>query len=65
MKQVKQFVAFLEGKKTYIVAVLSAADGLYQYYIQHGSNWHTLVAYLLVGGGLASLRAAVSKVKGA
>lgn len=55
-------VNWLKGKKTYIVSVVTAADGLYQYYIQHGSNWHVLGAYLLFGGGLASLRAAVSKV---
>lgn len=52
---------FLAGKKTYVVAVLSALDGLWQYYIQHGSNWRTLAIYLLFGGGLAALRAAVSK----
>lgn len=54
---------FLSGKKTYVVAVLSAADGLYQYYVQHGSNWRTLAIYLLFGGGLAALRAAVSKTQ--
>jgi len=54
-------VKFLEGKKTYIIAVLGAGDGLYQYYVQHGSNWQTLAVYLLAGGGLAALRAGVAK----
>ena len=55
-------ITYLEGKKSYAVAALTALDGLYQYYVQHGSNWHTLAAYLLFGGGLAALRAAIAKV---
>lgn len=56
-------IKWLEGKKTHIVAALAALDGLYQYYIQHGSSLHTLGLYLLLGGGLSALRAAVSKTK--
>jgi len=54
-------VTWLEGKKTYIVGVLTAADGLYQYYVQHSSDAHSALAYLLAGGGLAALRAAIAK----
>lgn len=52
---------YLEGKKSYIISVLTAGDGLYQYYVQHGSSAHTLFAYLLTGGGVAAIRAAISK----
>lgn len=52
---------YLEGKKTYLVSILTAIDGLYTYYVQHGSNAHTLLAYLLVGGGLSALRAGIAK----
>ncbi len=58
----QSIVTYLQGKKSYIIAALTALDGLYQYYVQHGSNWHTLVAYLLFGGGLAALRASISKM---
>lgn len=51
----------LSGRKTYIISTLTALDGLYQYYVMHGSNWQTLVIYLLFGGGLAALRAGISK----
>lgn len=61
MEKLKQLVTFLEGKKTYLISVLTVVDGLYQYYIQHGSNWQTFLVYLLFGGGLAALRAAVAK----
>ena len=54
-------VAWFVGKKTYIISGLTVFDGAWQYYIQHGSNLHTLAAYLLLGGGLAALRAAVAK----
>lgn len=57
----QKVATYLEGKKTYAVSTLTALDGLYQYYVQHGSNLHTLLAYLLLGGGLAALRAAVAK----
>lgn len=50
---------YLQGKKTHIIAIATALDGLYQYYIQHGSNAHTLLVYLLVGGGLSALRAGI------
>lgn len=63
MNYVKKFTIFLEGKKTHLVALATAVDGLYQYYVQHNSNWQTLVAYLLVGGGLSALRAAITKVQ--
>jgi hypothetical protein len=53
-------VSWLQGKKSYIIAALTALDGLYQYYVQHGSNWHTLALYLLFGGGLAALRAGIT-----
>lgn len=55
-------ITWLQGKKTYLIALLSVLDGLYQYYIQHGSSRQALISYLLFGGGLAALRAAVSKV---
>lgn len=57
----RQLVKWFEGKKTYIVSVLTALDGLYQYYVQHNTDWKALANYLLVGGGLAALRAAVAK----
>lgn len=62
MKKLLALKAWLEGKKTYIVAVVAALDGLYQYYVQHGLNFKALVVYLLCGGGLASLRAAINKL---
>jgi len=58
----KKLWFFLDGKKSYSIALLTALDGLWQYYVQHGSNFHTFVVYLLFGGGLAALRNAVSKV---
>lgn len=54
-------VTWLEGKKTYIISVLTAADGLWQYYVQHQGDWRALANYLLIGGGLAALRAGISK----
>lgn len=54
---------YLAGKKTYIISTLTVVDGLWTYYVQHGSNLHTLLTYLLFGGGLAALRAAISKAK--
>lgn len=54
---------YLDGKKTYIIGALTALDGLYQYYVQHGSSWHVLLAYLFAGGSFATLRAAIAKVK--
>jgi hypothetical protein len=56
-------IAYLEGKKTYLVAVLTALDGLFQYYVQHDTDWKALVNYLLVGGGLAALRRAIAKTE--
>lgn len=55
-------VTWLQGKKTYIVSIATAVDGLWQYYVQHNTDWKALANYLLVGGGLAALRAAVAKV---
>jgi hypothetical protein len=55
-------VTWLQGKKTYIVALIATLDGIYQYYVQHGNSRQALVTYLLFGGGLAALRAAISKV---
>lgn len=57
----QQIVDWLKGKKTYIVAFLAILDGLYQFVVQHGLSRQALVTYLLTGGGLAALRAAVSK----
>ena len=56
-----QLVHWLEGKKTHIIAALVALDGLYQYYVQHGSSRQALLVYLLAGGGLSALRAAIAK----
>lgn len=61
MKLFNQIRIYLDGKKTYILSVLAVLDGGYQYYIQHGSNIHTLIAYLLTGGTVAALRAAIAK----
>ncbi len=55
-------ITWLQGKKSYIIALIATLDGIYQYYIQHNSSRQALVTYLLFGGGLAALRAAVSKV---
>lgn len=62
MKTIKRLVIYLQGKKTYIVSALAAFDGLWQYFVQHGMNVKALLVYLLFGGGLASLRAALSKL---
>lgn len=63
MKPIQSLVTTLEGRKTYIVAALSALDGLFQFYVQHNTDWKALANYLLVGGGLAALRAAVAKAQ--
>lgn len=55
---------WLEGKKSYIVALATLVDGLYQYYVQHNSDWHALVAYLLAGGAIAAIRGAIAKAEG-
>ncbi len=55
-------ITWLQGKKTYLVSLLTVLDGLYQFYVQHGNSRQALITYLLFGGGLAALRAAVSKV---
>lgn len=61
MNLVTQVQVWLAGKKTHIIAILIVVDGAYQYFIQNGSNWHTLAVYLLAGGGLSALRAGISK----
>lgn len=61
MKELAKVKAYLEGKKSYIVGILSAFDGLYQYFVQHHSSVEQLFVYLLFGGGLAAIRAAISK----
>lgn len=63
MKLLTNIKNYLEGKKTYIFVTLSVVQELWTYCVQHGSNLHTLVTYLLFGGGLAALRAAISKAK--
>lgn len=62
MKELQKVTLWLEGKKTYAFSIATAVQGLYTYFIQHGSNLHTLVSYLLFGGGLAALRAGIKKV---
>ena len=59
----QNLVKKFDGYKTYGVAVVTVVYGAYQTYIQTGSNWKTFVPYLLVGGGLGSLRAAIKKVE--
>ena len=54
-------IVWLEGKKTYIIALLTIIDGFYQYSVQHGLSRQSLINYLLIGGGLAALRAAIAK----
>lgn len=61
MNYLRTLKNYLEGKKTYIFAVLIVGQEVWTYYVQHGSNLHVLVTYLLFGGGLAALRAAISK----
>lgn len=62
MKKLQALVLWLEGKKTYLVSLAAGLDGLYQFTVAHGLGWKGLLNYLLLGGGLASLRAAVSKI---
>lgn len=52
------------GYKTYAVAVLSAVYGVYQVFHGKSLNEASAVSFVL-GGGLASLRAAVAKVEAA
>ena len=58
----QNIITALQGRKTYLFATATALDGLYQYVVQHGLNVHALINYLLAGGALAAVRAAISKV---
>lgn len=55
-------IDWLKGKKTYSVSVLAAVAGIVNYYNANNHNLQTLVVYLLFGGGLSALRAAISKL---
>lgn len=61
MKSLVKLWMWLNGKKTYLISLLTALDGLWQYYVQNGMSTRTLVVYLLFGGGLASLRHSMAK----
>lgn len=61
MEKIKQLVATLEGKKTYIVSVVSAAVGLVQ--LVQGHQWAQVVPFILAGAFGGAIRAAIAKVE--
>lgn len=64
MNQLNAFERWLTGKKTYIVAVATVVYGvLEQGWAQH--HWTSVAgawSWVIAGGGLASLRAALAEI---
>lgn len=52
-------LAWLDGKKTYIVSGLTTLDGVVQ--LVQGHNWNQIIPFVLAGAFGAALRAAVAK----
>lgn len=59
--KLKKLVVFLEGKKTYIIAFITTADGVVQ--LVQGHKWPQVIPFLLAGAFGGAIRAAVSKVE--
>ena len=55
-------IKYLEGKKTYIMALLTLLYGVYHAWQQSNNNWPVFVNYLLASGTIAALRAAIAKL---
>jgi hypothetical protein len=55
-------LSFLAGWKTYIVAVVAAAVGVYNLTTKVHPDTNSIIAFL-GAGGLAALRAAIAKVE--
>lgn len=55
-------VKFLEGKKTYIIAIVTFLYGLV-YYGWGQDQWAEALSFVLGSGGIATLRGAIAKVE--
>lgn len=64
MTSIQTDIKFLTGYKTYIVAVVTAALGVYNLTTKVHVDTNSIIAFL-AGGGMAALRAAVAKVEAA
>lgn len=61
MNQVAKLIALLEGRKTYIVSLLTTLDGVVQ--LIQGHHLGQVLPFLFAGAFGGSLRAAVAKVE--
>lgn len=61
VSKLEKLVAKLAGKKTYVVSLVTAADGVLQ--LVQGHKWAQVLPFLLAGAFGGAIRAAVSKVE--
>ena len=54
-------IEWLKGKKSYVIAIGAVAYGLYMGF-SGAMEWKEVLPYILGGGGLAAIRAALAKI---
>ncbi|CAK0745399.1 hypothetical protein CCP1ISM_2070002 [Azospirillaceae bacterium] len=57
-----KILGFLNGYKTYIVAVAIVGYGLYKHFFGDHLPWADVIDFIFSGAGLAAIRSALAKI---
>ena len=55
-------IAFLKGKKSYLIGLAVVGYGLYQHFFGEKVGWDATMEWIFSGAGLMTIRAALAKI---